>query len=152
MLKAILVFVVVGLTGDVILSGTAKTCLNTSPAPVGGVSVSFHRVSSARPLVAHLDSMDKFTGFQQGDDTTASAKFDGMYTAMQNMVFTTPAILRRTSAGDGTFSVTISPVDSVLVVGFATVWDEPYIYDYKVMSGMASKSFILDMSRGQCGF
>lgn len=53
---------------------------------------------------------------------------------------------------DGTFSITISPIDSVLVVGYANVEDEPYVWDYKIMPGVVSRSFILDMSRGQCGF
>lgn len=137
---------------DVTLSGTAKTCLNTSIATVQGVNVSFFRVSNARPLLAHLDSMDKFTQGRQENDPTMFAQFDAMETVMQNMTWTTPAILRRTSAADGTFAITISPVDSILVTGWANMEDEPYVYDYKVFPGNTSRSFILDMSRGQCGF
>jgi hypothetical protein len=140
------------LLADITLSGTAKTCLNTSIAPVEGVRVSFFRVSNVRPLLAHLDSMDKFTQGRQENDTTMFAQFDAMETVMQNMISTTPAILRRTSAADGTFAITISPVDSILVTGYANMEDEPYVYDYKVFPGNTSRSFILDMTRGQCGF
>lgn len=138
---------------DVTLSGTAKTCFNTSAVPVGSVSVGFYRVSNARPLIAHLDSMDRFPGFgPKGVNAAATAQFDAMETRMQNMAWTTPAIYHRTSASDGTFSITISPVDSVLVLGFENMEDEPYVYAYKLMPGVASASFVLDMSRGQCGF
>ena len=58
----------------------------------------------------------------------------------------------RTSAPDGTFSIFISAVDTVLVVGYANMEDEPYVYDYKIMPAVTDMSFILDMSRGQCGF
>jgi hypothetical protein len=138
---------------DVTLSGTAKTCLNTSPAPVSAVNVGFYRVSNARPLIAHLDSMDKFPGFgPDGADPTAHAQFDAMESVMQRMAYTTTAIFSRTSAPDGTFSITISPIDSVLVLGYENMEDEPYVYDYKIMPGTVSTSFVLDMSRGQCGF
>lgn len=140
------------LLADVTLSGTAKTCLNTTIAPVQGVNVAFFRVSNARPLLAHLDSMDKFMQGRQESDNTVFAQFDAMETAMQNMTWTTPAILRRTSAADGTFAITISPVDSILVTGWTNDQDESYMYDYKVFPGTMSRSFILDMSRGQCVF
>ena len=140
------------LLADVTLSGTAKTCMNTNIAPVQGVNVDFFRVSDARPLLAHLDSMDKFTQGRQENDTTMFAQFDAMETVMQNMTWTTPEILWRTSAADGTFSITISPVDSILVTGWTNMEDEPYVYDYKVFPGTISRSFTLDMTRGQCGF
>jgi hypothetical protein len=138
---------------DVTLSGTAKTCFNGTTVPVGNVAVGFYNVTNARPLIAHLDSMAHFPGFgTDGADSVAANQFDALESTMQRMAFTTTAILRRTSAANGTFSITISPVDSVLVVGYANMEDEPYVWDYKVMPGNVSKSFILDMSRGQCGF
>ena len=138
--------------GNVTLSGTAKTCFNTTPVPVGGVSVSFFKLSNVRPLEAHLDSMNRFSGFGHGDDATATSQFDTLESVMQNMIVNTSAILRRTSAPDGTFSIFISAVDTVLVVGYANMEDEPYVYDYKIMPAVTDMSFILDMSRGQCGF
>ena len=137
---------------DVTLSGAAKTCFNTSIVPVGGVSVGFYDVKHARPLVAHLDSMANFRGFgPDGLDTVATHEFDVLESTMQRMAATTKAIARRTSAGDGSFSATISPVDSVLVLGYENMEDEPYVYAFKTMSGVRSSTFILDMSRGQCG-
>jgi hypothetical protein len=138
---------------DVTLSGKAMTCFNTSQAPVGGVAVGFYRLSSARPLAAHLDSMARFPGFgPDGADSTAGAQFDAMQATMQSMAASTAAIYRRTSAADGTFSITISPVDTVLVLGYANMEDEPYVWNYKIMPAVASATFILDMSRGQCGY
>jgi hypothetical protein len=137
---------------DVTLSGTAETCFNTTVVPVSGVSVGFYNVVNARPLIAHLDSMTKFPGFgPDGLDTLATNQFDALETTMQRMALRTRSIFRRTSGHDGTFSVTISPVDSVLVLGFENMEDEPYVYAYKIMSGTRSSAFILDMSRGQCG-
>lgn len=96
--------------------------------------------------------MNNFSGFGHGNDETASAQFDTMQVALRTLNWTTPRLGSRTSAPDGTFSLTISPIDSLLVVGYADMEDEPYVYDYKIMPGVASTSFILDMSRGQCGF
>jgi hypothetical protein len=137
---------------DVTLSGTAKTCFNTAVTPVQRVNVSFFRVSNVRPLLAHLDSMDRVTQGRQENDISIFAQLDSMETVMQNMIRTTPAILRRTSGADGTFAITISPVDSILVTGYVNVDDEPYVYGYSVFPGAVSRSFTLDMSRGQCGF
>jgi hypothetical protein len=140
-------------TSDVLLSGKAMTCFNTSQVPVGGVSVGFYRLSSARPLAAHLDSMARFPGFgADGADSTAGAQFDAMEAAMQSMATSTAAIYRRTSASDGTFSITISPVDTVLVLGYENMEDENYVWDYKIMPALISTTFVLDMSRGQCGY
>jgi hypothetical protein len=139
--------------GKVTLSGTAKTCFNTEIVPVRGVSVGFFRVSKARRLAAHLDSMARFPGFgPTGGDASATAKFDALETEMQNLWRHTPALGRKASAADGTFSLIVSPVDSVLVLGWANVEDEPYVYDFKTMPATTSTSFILDMSRGGCGF
>jgi hypothetical protein len=38
------------------------------------------------------------------------------------------------------------------VLGWANMEDEPYVYNFKVMQATDSTSFILDMSRGGCGF
>jgi hypothetical protein len=133
-------------------NGTAQTCFMGRPVPVGNVSVSAFKVSNARPLVAHLDSMAKFGGFGIGDDTTASSQFDAMETQLHTMINGTAALARRTSASDGKFSIFISAVDSLLVVGYANMEDEPYVYAYKIMPGLSDTSFILDMSGGDCGF
>jgi hypothetical protein len=140
------------LQADVTFSATAKTCFNTTPHPVGGVAVSFFKVSSARSLVAHLDSMNTFVGFGRGDDATASGRFDTMQAALRRLIWITPWLGSRTTAPNGTVAMTISPIDSLLVVGYADMEDQPYVWDYKIMRGDASASFILDMSRGQCGF
>lgn len=138
---------------SVTLSGTAKTCFNTQTVPVSGVSVGFFQVSKARRLVAHLDSMARFPGFgPTGGDAAATAKFDALETEMQNLWRRTPALGRKTSAADGTLSLIVSPVDSVLVLGWANMEDEPYVYAFKFVPAMVSTSFILDMSRGGCGF
>jgi hypothetical protein len=40
-------------------------------------------VSNVRPLLAHLDSMDKFTQRRQENDTSIFAQLDSMETVMQ---------------------------------------------------------------------
>jgi hypothetical protein len=139
--------------GSVTLSGTAETCFNTNTVPVGGVKVGFFQVSKARRLVAHLDSMARFPGFgPTGGDATATAKFDALEAEMQNLWRRTRAIGRTTTGPDGTFSLNMPPVDSILVLGWANMEDEPYVYNFKMMPATESTSFILDMSRGGCGF
>ena len=142
----------VSLQTNATFSGTAQTCFMGRTVPVGSVSVSAFKVSTARPLVAHLDSMDRFPGFGIGDDSAAVAQFDAMESQMRTLINGTAALARKTSAEDGTFSIFISSVDSLLVVGYQRKEDEPYVYAYKIMPGLSDTSFILDMSGGDCGF
>jgi hypothetical protein len=75
-----------------------------------------------------------------------------MESQMRTLINGTAALARKTSAEDGTFSIFISSVDSLLVVGYQSKEDEPYVYAYKIMPGLSDTSFILDMSGGDCGF
>jgi hypothetical protein len=85
-------------------------------------------------------------------DSTAVPKFDSLMTRLQSLVISTHALARTGSASNGSFTLSFAPVDSVVVVGFEDMEDEPWYYSSKSMSGMANSSFILDMSRGHCGF
>jgi hypothetical protein len=77
---------------------------------------------------------------------------DSMYVKLQSMFAGTKALARATSAVNGAFALTFSAVDSVLVVGYQPQEDQDFYYSSKVMTGQASRSFVLDMSRGGCGF
>jgi hypothetical protein len=69
---------------------------------------------------------------------------------MVSLTKTSNAIARVTSDSNGKFTVSTSPVDSVLMVAYADNEDQPVFYSYKMIGGRASSSFVLDMSRGGC--
>jgi hypothetical protein len=64
--------------------------------------------------------------------------------------FNKPVVLLSNSSG--TFSLAFSAVDSLIVVGYQLQEDQDFYYSSKVMTGQASRSFVLDMSRAGCGF
>jgi hypothetical protein len=91
--------------------------------------------------------MANFTGFAT-HDSLAFKKYDAMEVRLQSLIVKTRALSRKTSAPDGSFTMTFGPVDSVLVTGFADREDEMYYFSYEYLSGRANTSFVLDMSRG----
>lgn len=135
---------------NVVVSGTAQDCFAGSIDPVSGVSLAAFQVSAAGPIVAQLDTMRRFVFVDW--DSTAVTRFDSLMSRLQSLVISTHALSRTASGSDGSFSFSFAPVDSVLVVGLEDMEDEPWYYSSKSMSGMANSSFILDMSRGHCGF
>lgn len=137
---------------SVIFTGTAQDCFAGSVDLAGGIKVSAFRLSRARPIKAHLDSMSQITFAGLGDDSASFARLDAMYTTLQSMVIDTRALARQTSALNGSFSLTFSATDSVLVVGYEPQDDRDFYYSSKVMTGQSNTTFILDMSRGACGF
>jgi len=150
--SSLILIAVIALTGwsttTVVLSGTAQDCFSGNTVPVGGVNVSVFQVSKARKLVTQLKTMDQ-EKFLEGD-YQAFNRFDTQYSQMVSLVNSTNALARGTSASNGTFSFTVTSVDSVLVVGYESVEDEPFYYSYKTMGGRSNLSFALDMSRGGC--
>lgn len=86
------------------------------------------------------------------NEHAAFVHLDSMYVKLQSMVAGTKALARATSAVNGTFALTFSPVDSVIVVGYQPQEDQDFYYSSKVMTGQASRTLVLDMSRGGCGF
>jgi hypothetical protein len=137
---------------SVTFTGTAQDCSRVGDTlRAGHVNVSAFQVSKARPIKAHLDSM-ALVNLNVSNEHAAFVHLDSMYVKLQSMVAGTKALARATSAVNGTFALTFSPVDSVLVVGYQPQEDQDFYYSSQVMTGQASRSFVLDMSRGGCGF
>ena len=137
---------------SVTYTGTAQDCSRIGGVLLAGhVHVSAFQVVKARLIKAHLDSMAQ-VNLNAADEHAAFVHLDSMYVKLQSMVAGTKALARATSAVDGTFALTFSPVDSLLVVGYQPQEDQDFYYSSKVMTGQASRSFVLDMSRGACGF
>jgi len=89
-------------------------------------------------------------------DTTNPATDAGMdqfTTQYQQMIAlnnSSTALARITSDSTGKFSASISPIDSVLIVGVADNESQPFYYSYTIVGGRASSTFVMDMSRGDC--
>jgi hypothetical protein len=139
----------------VTFSGTAQDCSHVGDTLLAGnINLSAFQVSKARAIKTHLDSMVTAQVSLAGaaNDHAAFVHLDSMYVKLQSMVAGTKALARATSAANGTFSLAFSAVDSVIVVGYQLQEDQDFYYSSKVMTGQASRSFVLDMSRGGCGF
>jgi hypothetical protein len=132
----------------VVLRGAAQDCFQGRQEAVGGVSVTAFDFKQAGRLFAQLKRMDA-ASFAVGD-TLAMARFDVQYSRMLALLRATPRLARAMSGDDGKFSFPVAATDSVLVVGYEEMEDEPYYYASAIVPSRASRSFILDMSRGGC--
>jgi hypothetical protein len=131
----------------VLLSGVTQGCFTQNqPQIVSGVNVSSFRVGDARPLLNQLRMMDTLS--IPDTDPRAFDRFLAQYSQMLVLDTTTTPLARATSASNGAFSLSIPPTDSVLVVGYEDVEDQPFFYSYTVIPGRSSLNFILDMSPG----
>lgn len=136
----------------VTFTGTAQDCFEGSVDLAGNIKVSAFQLGRARPIKAHLDSMSQISIGRDSTDSAAFARLGTMYTTLQSMVVKTRALARDTSATTGAFSLTFAAVDSVLVVGYQPQEDRDFYYSFKLLTGQSNTTFILDMSRGGCGF
>jgi hypothetical protein len=143
-------FVLIGASaGKVVLSGTAQSCSGGKPpvtVGVKGISLSAFNTTKVPSLVTLLRGMDTATF----PDSVAMAQFTTKYNQMVSLTNSSTALVRTTSGSTGAFSVSISPIDSVLIVGFANDEGQPFYYNYKIVCGRSNASFVLDMSRGDC--
>jgi len=133
----------------VTLSGTAKSCYPSKPVVLFGVDsvrISTFQVSQVPTLIASLKTLDTAST----RNAALFAHADSLYSQVLSRVNSTTPLARATSSSSGTFQVSIAPVDSVLVFGYAYDEDVPFLYSYMTVSGRANLSFTLDMSRGDC--
>jgi hypothetical protein len=145
-LAAVLVFSAATPTAK--LTGKATDCFRRSTVNVSGVIVGAFSVNKNRTMVELLHSMDTAT-FSDAD-LTAMDRFGSQYTQLISLFNTSTALARSVSSGGGSFTLTIAPTDTVVVVGYEEMEDETYYYAYNTMAGRMNSSFILDMSRGSC--
>ncbi len=135
--------------GKVVLTGTAQSCAGGKPpvtVGVKGITVSAFNTTRVATLVTLLSSMDTATF----PDSVAMARFSTKYDQMVSLTNSSTALVRTTSGSTGAFTVSISPIDSVLIVGFADDEGQPFYYNHKTVGGRSNASFVLDMSRGDC--
>jgi hypothetical protein len=133
---------------DVVLTGSAKDCAGSNYFQVPGVTVAaFHPAENSR-LVDLLLSMDTVEFVDA--DLAAMARFTAKYAELVDLVTRSKALARTTTNNAGNFSLSVSAVDSVLIVGYALNEDEPNYYSYRTVAGRTSGSLVLDMSGGFC--
>jgi hypothetical protein len=131
----------------VLLSGVTQGCFTQNePQIVSDVNITAFHVANARALFNQLKMMDTLR--IPDTDPSALDRFLAQYSQMLVLDTTTTPLARATSASNGAFSLGIPPTDSVLVVGYEDVEDQPFFYSYTVIPGRSSLNFILDMSPG----
>ena len=123
---------------DVVLIGTARDCSGRNYVQVPGVTLAAFDPAQNQPLVDLLRSMDT-TEFVDAD-LAAMAGFTPKYSDLVRLVPTSHALARATSDSAGEFSLSVSALDSVLVVGYELTEDEPNYYSHLMVKGRANAS------------
>lgn len=137
-----------GAVSDVVLSGTAKDCFEANRITVPDVIVAAFDPATNQNIVGLLRAMDTVSFAE--NDPGAMTRFGSSYSQLINLVGTSTALARATSGAAGAFSLSFPARDSILVVGYQEVEDEPFYYGYKMVGGQANAPLALDMSRGGC--
>lgn len=135
---------------SVTLTGAAKDCQGRTLVQVPGVTVAAFNPTRNKKIVDLLKSMD--TAVFADADTAAMTRFGSKYAQLIGLVTNSTALARTTSNSTGDFTLSVTTIDSALVVGYEDVEDEPNYYSYRMVGGRANNTFFLDMSRGVCHY
>ena len=135
---------------DIVLTGTAKDCLGRRYVDVAGVDIGAFDPAKNHKMIELLRVMD--TAVFNDDDTLAMPRFEAKYMRLVELATTSTALVRTASDSIGKFSLSLPPIDSVLVFGYAETEDVSFYYSYRMIAARANASFYLDMSRGECHY
>ena len=135
---------------NVVLTGSAKDCLGRQYVQVPGVTVGAFHPTKNQKMVDLLKAMD--TAVYVDGDTAYMTRFEAKYAQLVNLAMTSTALARATSDSAGNFALSVTAVDSALVVGYRDSEDMPNYYSYRIVGARANSTFYLDMSRGECHY
>lgn len=135
---------------NVVLTGSAKDCLGRQYVQVPGVNVGAFNPTKNKKIVDLLKSMD--TAVYVDGDTAYMTRFEAKYADLVNLTTNATALARATSDSTGNFALSVTALDSALVIGYRDSEDMPNYYSYRMVGARANSTFYLDMSRGDCHY
>jgi hypothetical protein len=142
---------------SVVISGKALDCFPPEdgqpmrPTPIEALPVKAFDPASNGNLVASLRSLDTLVRSFASDDSAGVSHWNSEYVLLERLFTTATALAIDSTSSTGSYSLTVPSMDSVLVLGFTEVEDEPSYYQYKMLGARSNVSFLLDMSKGGCG-
>ena len=155
MIRSVLVagFVAVSLGANApvaVLKGTVRDCNGQAEVRVPDIRIAVFSRARNLPLAQVLQSMDGEVLVVS--DTAAMRQFRAKQSQLINLVNSSAALARTTSDATGEFTLRLPSVDSVFVMAYRDLQDEPNYYSYRTVGARTRSSFFIDMSRGACQY
>lgn len=133
---------------DVIVTGNATDCFEGVSRQVPDLDLYAFDISQGGEMLDSLRRMD--LAVFADSDTTAMPRFEAQYERVISLVGSSTPLAHSASDSAGTFAVSLTPTDSVLIFAYREREDEPFYYAYKAIGGRTNGSITLDMSHGDC--
>jgi len=133
-----------------VLKGTVRDCNGQAEVRVPEVKIAAFNRARNSPLVQLLQSSDNEVLVVT--DTVAMKRFRARQAQLIGLVNNSAALARTTSDAMGEFTLRLPSVDSVFVIAYRDLADEPNYYSYRTVGARTRGSFFIDMSRGACQY
>lgn len=133
-----------------VLKGTVRDCNGQAEVRVPDVRIAVFSHGRNQPLAQLLQSMDGEVLVVS--DTAAMRQFRAKQSQLIGHVNNSTALARTTSDATGEFTLRLPNVDSVFVMAYRDLQDEPNYYSYRSVGARTRSSFFVDMSRGACQY
>lgn len=133
-----------------VLKGTVRDCNGQAEIRVPDVRIAAFSRAGNLPLIQLVKSMDGEVLIVS--DTAATRRFNSRQAQLTGLVNSSSALARTTSDATGDFTLRLPGVDSVFVMAYRDLQDEPNYYSYRMVGARSKGTFLIDMSRGACRY
>jgi hypothetical protein len=134
-----------------VMSGAVQDCWEGRTITIRNVKVLVFDVAKSRPVLHQLAKMEALlSGGDSAHYNERLTRFFLEYDHLLPLVERTRPLTRALSDSVGTFRVTFTPVDSVLLFAYAELEDQPTFYQYEIMHARPDTTLVIDMSKGEC--
>ena len=133
-----------------VLKGTVRDCNGQAEVRIPDIRIAAFNRARNLPMIQLLQSMDGEVLVVS--DTAAMRKFKARQSQLIDLVNNTSALARTTSGATGEFTLRLPSADSVFVMAYRDLADEPNYYAYRMVGARNRGTFFVDMSRGACRY
>ena len=133
-----------------VLKGTVRDCNGQAEVRVPEVRIAAFNRAKNLPMIQLIQSMEGEVLVVS--DTAAMRQFRSKQSQLIDLVNNAGALARTTSDATGAFTLQLPSVDSVFVMAYRDLADEPNYYAYQMVGAKNRGTFFVDMSRGACRF
>lgn len=133
-----------------VLKGTVRDCNGQAEIRVPDVRIAAFNRTKNLSMIELIQSMDGEVLVVS--DTSAMRQFRLKQRRLIDLVNNTSALARTRSDATGEFTLRLPSVDSVFVMVYRDLEDEPNYYSYRMVGARNRGAFFVDMSRGACRY
>ena len=133
-----------------VLKGTIRDCNGDAEVRVPAVRIAAFNRARSLQMIQLIKSMDGEVLIVS--DTAAMRQLKSKQAQLIGFVNSGTALARTTSDARGEFTLRLPGVDSVLVMAYRDLQDEPNYYSYRMVGAKSGGAFVVDMSRGACRY